>query len=91
MVKTYEEWIEAVEQEASKLRAVEEYLTEDGKVRLNAFRTLSHLIPFCPTSLDCWNSFQFDPHTKEEQKALDSHHLTAAIRKLGEIVDTESI
>lgn len=49
-IKTFEEWVAAVEREYVKLYTMYEYLNADGTARLNTFQVLSDVSCFASTA-----------------------------------------
>lgn len=50
MVKTFSEWADAVADETARLAPAQPYLTEEGRIRLRAFRILEDASVFCSTA-----------------------------------------
>ena len=60
IVNTFEGLVEALKDEAERLRDVDIYLNDEGKRRLAACATINFLIPFCDTAADLVNMELYD-------------------------------
>lgn len=85
-MKTYAEWRAAVQTTYNQLRAVDIYLNESGKERMNVMRTLLDLASFCksPAELLVWIEDRKDLAKCEEQ-LMSSRHASLPIRRLRDI------
>lgn len=52
MVKTFLEWKTAVADETAKLAPAQPYLTDEGRIRLRAFRILEDASVFCSSATE---------------------------------------
>lgn len=82
-IKTFEEWVAAVEREHLRLSAVKDYLNADGMDRLKTFRTFSEISCFASTASDML------AETKANVNDFTSHHAIAPIHALERIVNQE--
>ena len=91
MVKSYEEWVKAVEAETVKLRAAEQYLSEDGKERLFVFGSLLNLSSFCESAKELVEMIgATDDLSKEDLEALNSCHAEQPVWRLTKIGEEEN-
>ena len=88
MVKTYDEWKQAVVKELAKFVEISFYLSDAGKERMGAFDTLSDLANACetPDELLKWIESKKDLEQREIA-SLESGHAQPAIRALRKIVE----
>lgn len=52
MVKTFSEWANAVSDETARLAPAQPYLTDEGRIRLRAFRILEDASVFCSSAIE---------------------------------------
>lgn len=85
-VKTYEEWLQAVNAEHRKLSEISCYLNEKGVERMRAFGTLGNLADFCatPQELVAWIDGK-EGLDKYDVASLESGHIMSAISILRRI------
>lgn len=93
MVKNFAEWCTAVEAERAKLFTVTDYLSDDGRARLDAFSALCDLIDFSDTPKDIleWydNAELWKAMPMDKQVALSSTHLCASLTRLLKIAEED--
>lgn len=75
-IKTFEEWVAAVEREYVRFSTIHEYLNADGTARLNTFRTLSEDSCFASTAsemlslLEAYSGISKSRHAAAPVRAL---------------------
>ena len=90
MVKTYQEWKEAVVKEHDKLHAVLDYLTPDGKERMLVFGTLLNLDCYCSSAKELLEWIETkEGLEREDIKYLASPHASQPISALRRVVKLE--
>lgn len=82
-IKTFEEWVAAVEMEYVKFSTMHEYLNADGTARLNTFRTLSEDSCFASTASEMLSLLEAYSGISK------SRYAAAPIRALKMIADQE--
>ena len=82
-IKTFEEWVAAVEREYVRFSTIHEYLNADGTARLNTFRTLSEDSCFASTASEMLSLLEAYSGISK------SRHAAAPIRALKMIADQE--
>lgn len=77
-IKTFEEWVAAVEKEYSKLYSVQIYLNGEGKTRLEVFQALNELSGLAQSASDmldlienCGDAFPISNHITIPWRALE--------------------
>ena len=90
MVKTYQEWKEAVVKEHDKLHGVLDYLTPYGKERMLVYGMLLNLDCYCSSAKELleWIDTQ-EGLEKEDLKLLVSPHASQPISALRRVVKLE--
>ena len=83
-IKTFEEWVAAVEREYVRFSTIHEYLNADGTARLNTFRTLSEDSSFASTASEMLSLLEVYSGISK------SRHAAAPIRALKMIADQEN-
>ena len=82
-IKTFEEWVAAVEREYVKFSTVHDYLNANGTARLNTFRSLSEASCFASTASEMFGLIE------AYEGLSEAPHAAAPIRALKMIADQE--
>lgn len=84
-IKTFEEWVAAVEREYVKFSTMHEYLNNSGAARLNTFRSLSEASCFASTASEMLDLIE------AYEGLSEAPHAAAPIRALKTIANQEKV
>lgn len=86
MVKNYNEWLVAVEDEYFMLAKAERWLSKEGEGRKKAFAILAFIGQLCHNARDCYDEFRL---CTDDERETVSEYATSALHRLVKIKEEE--